>query len=87
MAEQLEEINNQLDGDKSFLEKINPFSSSDDKTAGDVISQSGSGSPDQMEQLNRTMNNILAVLMASNDMNKKQLGAARAMSGDLYQGF
>jgi len=87
MAEQLEEINNQLEGDKSFFDKINPFGGSDEKTAGDVLSQSGSGSSEQMEQLNRTMKDILAVLLTSKDMNKKQLGAARAMSGDLYQGF
>ena len=87
MAEQLEEINNQLDGDKSFFDKMNPFSGLGDKTAGDVLSQSGSGSSEQMEQLNRTMKDILAVLLTSKDMNKKQLGAARAMSGNLYQGF
>ena len=88
MAEQLEEINNQLDGDKGFFEKLNPFSNSEDNpTARDAISQSGLNDSEQMQQLNRTLNDILAVLVASNDMNKKQLNAARAASGNLFASF
>jgi hypothetical protein len=68
---------------------MNPLSGNnkDETTAGDVLSGSGLGSSDNVEKLNRTMQDILGVLMASNDVNRKQLGAARSMTADLYRGF
>jgi len=82
----LEGLNNQMDGgEQSLLDKINPFSDSG-SNSGSTAANQNSGNL-QQDSVNTTLNNILAVLMASNDMNKKQLGAARAMSGNLYQGF
>ena len=88
MAEQLEEINNQLDGDQSFFERLNPFNNSENNaTAGNTTAQAGLNDSQQIQQLNRTLNDILAVLLTSNDMNKRHLNAARAASGNLFNSF
>jgi len=87
----LENMNSELSGgDEGFFGKIASKITGDsdgDTTAGDVLSGSGLGSSDNVEKLNRTMQDILSVLMASNDVNRKQLGAARSMTADLYRGF
>jgi hypothetical protein len=87
----LENMNSELSGgDEGFFGKIASRitgGNEDETTAGDVLSGSGLGSSDNVEKLNRTMQDILGVLMASNDVNRKQLGAARSMTADLYRGF
>jgi hypothetical protein len=88
LTEELKNLNTELaGGEEGFFDKINPFSKDDNKSAGQTMADSQNSGNLQQDGVNTTLNNILAVLMASNDMNKKQLGAARAMSGDLYQGF
>jgi len=84
MTEQLEDINEQLQGgnDSGFF----GFGGNDrnQTTAGDVLSNFNSNQREQLEQLNRVMTDILGVLLQSNDMNKRQLNATRAMTGNLY---
>jgi hypothetical protein len=88
LTEELKNLNTELaGGEQGFFDKLNPFSKEDSKSAGQAMADSQNSGNLQQDSVNTTLNNILAVLMASNDMNKKQLGAARAMSGNLYQGF
>lgn len=88
MTEQLENINEQLQGgnDDGFF-GFGGNNDDNETTAGDVLSDFGSGQKEQLEKLNRVMTDILGVLLESNNMNKRQLTATRSMTGNLYQGF
>lgn len=87
MADQLEEINNQLKGDRGFLDKMNPFSGSNETpTAGKFLSGAGSDRNEKLEDVNRTLVDILGVLMRTHDIDRRQLNATRAMTNNLYAG-
>ena len=87
MADQLEEINNQLKGDRGVLDKMNPFSRSNETpTAGEFLSGAGSDRNEKLEDVNRTLVDILGVLMRTHDIDRRQLNATRAMTNNLYAG-
>lgn len=88
MTEQLENINEQLQGgDDGGFFGFGGNNNKNETTAGDVLSDLGTGQKEQLEKLNRVMTDILGVLLESNNMNKRQLTATRSMTSNLYQGF
>lgn len=64
------------------------FGQNENLSAGQLMQQTGqnsqSGGNDKLEQVNRVLQDILSVLMQSNDMNNRQLRATRSMVGNLY---
>ena len=83
MAEKLEEINNQLQGgEQGFFDRLaNP----NQPTAGDVLT-TNSDRNEKLEEVNRTLVDILGVLMRTHDIDRRQLNATRAMTNNLYAG-
>jgi len=83
MVEKLEEINNQLQGgDQGFFDRLG---NRNQPTAGDVLT-ADSDRDEKLEEVNRTLVDILGVLMQTHDIDRRQLNATRAMTNNLYAG-
>jgi hypothetical protein len=87
----IENLTRALEGLNSELQEDNDsglFGQNKNMSAGELLgSQQGSsqtGSGEKLDQLNRVMQDILGVLLQSNDMTNKQLRATRGMVGNLY---
>jgi hypothetical protein len=87
----IENLTTALEGLNSELQEDNDsglFGQNKNTSAGELLgSQQGSsqtGSGEKLDQLNRVMQDILGVLLQSNDMTNKQLRATRGMVGNLY---
>jgi hypothetical protein len=77
LTEALGNLNNELSNNDS----IDLTGSNQTETG----QQNQSNSQDQIQKLNTIMTDILAVLLESNNMNKKQLKTTRSMTADLYR--
>lgn len=84
LTEALQGLNSELqeDNNSGFMGRKENLS------AGELLSSqqgsSQSGNSEKIDQLNRVMQDILGVLLQSNDMTNKQLRATRGMVGNLY---
>lgn len=83
LTEALDGLNEELADDNS----TGMFNQNQNTSAGQLLGSNGvgSGSTEQLQNLNRTMKDVLGVLLESNGMNRKQLNAIRNQSGNLYR--
>lgn len=83
LTEALQNLNTELANDNDTLFNQNP-------SAGNMIAQQNqtqSQDTQQLERLNSIMTDILAVLMQSNDVSRRQLRSTRSLTSDLHRGF